>query len=161
MGVVGPGISNCVGPRLQMQSTERRNRQVGEQPDPDLQYLESLTEGQPSLGFCEMCRCRIVKSPMRYDRFARPARMGLTCCLVANGEDKVEGPCCRGSEVDPAFATQTVGGKLHVRQEFEGERMNRALRTAAGAVAAKLVRAPVIDERLAHDAAAGIASANK
>jgi len=98
---------------------------------------------------------------MRPDWFAPPTRRDLTRCAVTNREHEVEGLSSRGSELDPAFAAQTVSRELHVCQEFEGERMNLALWTAAGAISAKLMRAPVVNERLAHDAAAGIAGADK
>jgi hypothetical protein len=39
--------------------------------------------------------------------------------------------------------------------------MHLTLRGAAGAISPELVRAPVVDERLAHDAAAGITGADK
>ena len=120
-----------------------------------------MTEGQAHLDFREVGRRRIVDTPMRSDRFAGPARRNLTPCVVANSEDEIEGPCSRGSELDPAFASQTVSRELHVCKKFEGERMNLALWTAAGAISAELVRAPVVDERLAHDAAAGITGADK
>src|SRR5215472_3231490 len=87
--IVELGVSNRVGPRLEIESGERRNRQVREQLDPVLQYLEGLTEGQPHLDFREVGCCRIINAPMCSDRFARPARMDLTRCLVANSEDEV------------------------------------------------------------------------
>src|SRR5215469_18256350 len=108
MGVVWLRVSNGVGPRLEVGSRETRNRQVREQLDPRLHHREGLTEGQRHLGFREVDLCRIVNAPMRSDRFARPARMDFACCVVANGENEVEGPCPLESELAPAFAAQTV-----------------------------------------------------
>jgi hypothetical protein len=87
--------------------------------------------------------------------------MDLARCVVANSEDEVEMPCSRGSELTPTFTAKTVSRELHVCQEFEGERMHLTLGAATGAISPELVRAPVVDERLAHYAAAGITGADK
>src|SRR5690606_39915805 len=59
------------------------------------------------------------------------------------------------------LAAKALRRQLHVLQELNGNRMDRAFGVAAGAEAAKPPTSPVVDETLREDAAGGIAGAEK
>jgi len=80
---------------------------------------------------------------------------------VTDRENKIEPRTLGPREFVPAFAAQSRGVEVQLAQYLERHRMNRALRLAAGAESAKLAFAPSADRAFRHDAARGIASAQK
>ncbi len=143
-----------------IRSSDAKGR-LQEDPDAMFERAEGVAERQHSLRLAAFDRGRILDAPMRRHRLARPDRAGLAGGLVADRDDEVELDAARRGEFVPALAARAIRGNLHLREQFERQRIDPPGREASGTVAAESPPAPVIDERLRQDAARRIAGAQE
>ena len=98
---------------------------------------------------------------MRGHRLTRPHRADLAGRVVADREDEVEPGCARLGELVPVLAAQTIGRHPVPRQQLERERIHPARRMGARAEGAEASGADLPQDGLRHDAARGVAGAEK
>ena len=103
--------------------------------------------------------CGIGEAPVRGDRLAGPEGTHFAGGLVADGDDKVELRCAGGGELVPAFAAQVFDWVAEGAHLLDGEGVDAAGGMAAGAVGLEAAGGHGVEERLADDAARGVAGA--
>src|SRR4051812_45614720 len=94
-------------------------------------------------------------------RFARPERACLTCRVVADREDEIERRRTRCCKLGPRLRTQVSGRVSEPLQEFEGPRVNPALRLRAPAVSLEPAVARLVKNGLGQHRTCGVACAEE
>ena len=154
-------LSELPQPRLQRQAVECFDRQGAEQLHARFDRVVDVGEDLAPLRIRAFGGGGIGKAPMRGDRLARPDRAHLAGGVVADGDDEIHLRRIARREVVPALAQQVFGRQVDAAQQVERQRVDVALRMAAGAVAAELALAPVVEKHFRHDAARRIAGAEE
>jgi hypothetical protein len=132
-----------------------------EELDAAFEHAEGVAKGDHALGFRAVGGRRIGHAPMRGDRMPRPDRADLAGGVVADGEDIIHVRRVRRGELRPAFRSQPVDRQLHLLQQRDRERIDRAFRVGTGAPRLEATLPPVIEDRFGKDAARRIAGAQE
>src|SRR5437868_11779063 len=111
---------------------QRLNRRVHEEFDLSFQFRERGAKGScpRRLSFDSS---RILNSPVRHRRFARPDGTDLAGGVVADSDDEVDGWRSGRGKLIPALAPQTFSRQAGPLQKLDGQWMHLALRKAARA----------------------------
>src|SRR5215510_7296210 len=146
---------------LQGQAVKRAERQAREQLDAVLKRRKCLTERAAPLQLRAVHGSRVRQAPMSRHGMARPRGTRLAGGAVTDGEDEVHGWCAGDGKFIPGFRPQSFRRQVHLAQQLQRQRMDFALRMTARAMADKAAAADAVDDRLAKNAAGGVAGAQE
>lgn len=129
-----------------MRSDTRRDEAL----NPSLDLAKNPKKGRTPSSFGSHTRCRIFKTPMCDLGLARPNRAGFFLGPVAQSQDQVEGQCTGLGKFIPTFAAKPGRVAAPALQEFQRQRVHRALGRTAAAIRFESTRAVSIEQTLRH-----------
>src|SRR5262249_4236090 len=144
---------------LQRKPTQLFERQVHENADALVEHAHAVVEGKRLLGIVAFRLGGVWHAPMRRHWLARPDGTDFVRGIVTDREHEVELRRIGFRELIPRFRAQARDVVMHLAQQIERERINRAGRLAAGAIGAKFSSPFWIS--LGYDRARRVASAEE
>ena len=126
-----------------------------------LELPADIAKSLPALIFRALDDGGVGDAPMRGDRIARPDRADFAGGLVADGKDEIHHRRTGTDELVPALAAQTAGRQSEPLKKIERQRVHRAFREAAGAVALEPAGAPMVEQNFGEDAPRRVAGAQE
>src|SRR5262245_21216247 len=98
---------------------------------------------------------------MRGHRLTGPQGAHFPCCAIADRKDEIKWRGTRSGELVPVLAPQPFSRKVIPRHCLERQRMHGAPGVTSGAECTESAFAEMIQQHFRHDAAGGVASAEK
>src|SRR5262249_20953783 len=126
-----------------------------------LSVRHAVVEGKRLLGIVAFRLGGVWHAPMRRHRLARPDGTDCVRAIVTDSEHEVELRCIGFRELIPRFRAQARDVVMHLAQQIERERIDRAGRLAAGGIGAKFFSPFLIQDALGYDRARRVASAEE
>ena len=144
-------MANAIELLFQRQPTQLVDRKAGEQLDTPFQNQERFKERLPFSIVRSFHVSRVGHTPVSGHRVPWPVGALFGGCPVANRKDKIHHRCIAPSEFLPALRAQALRGIFEAVQHPDCERIDRALRLAAGGERAEIggvVQFPVPDSTM-------------